>query len=52
MPQNPRQQMGELFFYSNATIKLREKNGEAKTIGKLTARQLINLQKTKPIHFF
>lgn len=43
--------MGGLSFYSNATIKIREKNGEAKTIGKLIAKQPIELQRAKPIHF-
>lgn len=32
--------MGRLSFYSNVTVKIREKNGVAKTIGKLTARPL------------
>lgn len=44
--------MGRLLFYSNATIKIREKNVEAKTIGKLTARQLTDqTAKDQPIHF-
>lgn len=38
------------FLYSNATIKIGEKNGVAETIGKLIAKQLIELQKAKPIH--
>lgn len=43
--------MGELFFYSNVTIKIGEKNGEAKTIGKLIAKQPTKLQKAKSICF-
>lgn len=43
--------MGGSFFYSNATIKIREKNGVAETIGKLIAKQPIELQKAKPIRF-
>lgn len=37
------------FLYSNATIKIGEKNGE--TISKLIAKQPIKLQKAKPIRF-
>lgn len=43
--------MGRLSFYSNATIKIRKKNEEAKTIGELIAKQPIKLQRAKPIHF-
>lgn len=50
-PGSPRQQMGGSFLYSNATIKIREKNGVAETIGRLIAKQPIELQKAKPIHF-
>lgn len=39
------------FLYSNATIKIREKNGVAETIGRLIAKQPIELPKAKPIHF-
>lgn len=42
--------MGGSFLYSNATIKIREKNGVAETIGKLIAKQPIELQEAKPIH--
>lgn len=50
-PQSLRQQMCGISFYSNATIKIRGKNGEAKTIGRLIAKQLIELQRAEPIHF-
>jgi len=49
-PQNPRQQMCGLSFYSNVTIKIRKKNGEAKIVGRLIAKQLIELQGSKSIH--
>lgn len=41
--------MGGSLLYSNATIKIREKNGVAETIGKLIAKQPIELQEAKPI---